>query len=84
MQVECDGSASETLLLGRRKAPPTPGRAMAGIFIRKWSISALEERSGSQEHSIDLCRLLGQPTPAEADPERNDVRFVDGPRAQSH
>jgi type II restriction/modification system DNA methylase subunit YeeA len=37
-------------------------------FIRKWGDSRLRERQGSQEHFIDLCRLLGEPTPAEADP----------------
>lgn len=26
----------------------------------------LKERSAAQEHFIDLCRLLGEPTPAEA------------------
>ncbi|MBV5308676.1 DNA methyltransferase [Chromatium okenii] len=37
-------------------------------FIAKWQISTLKERSGSQEHFIDLCRLLNEPTPAEIDP----------------
>jgi hypothetical protein len=37
-------------------------------FIRKWSDSRLRERQGSQEHFIDLCRMLGEPTPAEDDP----------------
>jgi hypothetical protein len=35
----------------------TPAR-----FIAKWSRSELSERAASQEHFIDLCRLLGQPT----------------------
>ncbi len=39
-----------------------------GAFIAKWRSSTLKERSASQEHFIDLCRLLGEPTPAEADP----------------
>ena len=37
-------------------------------FITKWRASALKERSASQEHFIDLYRLLGESTPAEADP----------------
>lgn len=37
-------------------------------FIQKWSDSQLRERQGSQEHFIDLCRMLGEPTPAEDDP----------------
>lgn len=37
-------------------------------FIRKWRAAELKERSAAQEHFIDLCRLLDEPTPAEADP----------------
>lgn len=37
-------------------------------FIQKWSDSQLRERQGSQEHFIDLCRMLGEPTPADDDP----------------
>ena len=37
-------------------------------FIHKWQAADLKERSAAQEHFIDLCRLLGEPTPAEADP----------------
>lgn len=47
-------------------------------FVRKWSISALKERSGSQEHFIDLCRLLGESTPADADPEGTWYTFEKG------
>ena len=32
-------------------------------FIRKWTASKRTERAASQEHFIDLCNLLGQPTP---------------------
>lgn len=38
-------------------------------FILKWSRSALRERQGAQEHFIDVCRILGLATPAEADPK---------------
>ena len=38
-------------------------------FIKKWKAANLKERSAAQEHFIDLCRLLGEQTPAEADPE---------------
>lgn len=38
-------------------------------FISKWTASQLKESAGSQEQFIDLCRLLDEPTPAEADPE---------------
>ena len=43
-------------------------RLTAAEFIAKWSAVALSERAAAQEHFIDLCRLLGEPTPAEADP----------------
>ena len=45
--------------------------------------SELKERSGSQEHFIDLCRLLGEPTPAEADPTGDRYCFERGARKDS-
>jgi len=39
-------------------------------FIAKWRKVDLKERSASQEHFLDLCRVVGHPTPAEADPTR--------------
>ena len=47
-------------------------------FIHKWRPVALTERQTAQEHVGDLCRLLGQPTPIEADPEGNDYAFEKG------
>ena len=49
-------------------------------FIAKWRASALKERSASQEHFIDLCHLLGEPTPAEADPTGEMYCFERGAR----
>ena len=49
-------------------------------FITKWTASALKERSGAQEHFIDLCRLLGEPTPAEAHPSGETYCFERGAR----
>ena len=49
-------------------------------FIAKWHASELKERSASQEHFIDLCRLLGEPTPAEADPTGETYCFERGAR----
>ena len=51
-----------------------------GSFIAKWRASALKERSAAQEHFIDLCRLLGEPTPAEADPTGETYCFERGAR----
>ena len=44
----------------------------AAEFKKKWSRYQGKESAAYQEHFIDLCRLLGQPTPAEADPSGND------------
>ena len=49
-------------------------------FIAKWRASELKERSAAQEHFIDLCRLLGEPTPAEADPTGERYCFERGAR----
>jgi len=38
-------------------------------FVAKWRASKLSERSASHEHFIDLCRMLGHETPAQADSE---------------
>ncbi|MCX6891265.1 MAG: class I SAM-dependent DNA methyltransferase [Verrucomicrobia bacterium] len=41
-------------------------------FKKKWARYQGKESAAYQEHFNDLCRLLGQPTPAEADPTGND------------
>jgi type II restriction/modification system DNA methylase subunit YeeA len=41
-------------------------------FKKKWSSYQGKETSAYQGHFDDLCRLLGQPTPAEADPSGHD------------
>jgi len=41
-------------------------------FKRKWSRYSGKESAAYQEHFNDLCRLLSQATPAEADPSGND------------
>ena len=51
-----------------------------GEFIAKWRASELKERSAAHEHFIDLCRLLGEPTPAEADPTGERYCFERGAR----
>ncbi len=30
-------------------------------FVEKWAQTELSERAASQEHFIDLCRLIGEP-----------------------
>jgi type II restriction/modification system DNA methylase subunit YeeA len=47
-------------------------------FIRKWTASKLSERAAAQQHFVDLCTLLGEKTPAEADPEGETFAFERG------
>ena len=53
------------------------------VFIAKWRAAELKERSAAQEHFIDLCRLLGEPTPAEADPTGETYCFEKGARKET-
>ena len=47
-------------------------------FIAKWQAAQLSERSAYQQHFCDLCDLLGQPKPAEADPAGAHYTFERG------
>jgi hypothetical protein len=51
------------------------GESDAQRFVEKWSRVELSERSASHEHFIDLCRLIGQPTPASADSTGDEYTF---------
>ena len=51
-----------------------------GEFIAKRRASELKESSAAQEHFIDLCRLLGEPTPVEDDPTGDRYCFERGVR----
>jgi SAM-dependent methyltransferase len=44
-------------------------------FAAKWRGITTTEKASSQEHFIDLCRLLGEPTPHEADPTGSQYAF---------
>ena len=50
----------------------------AAEFAAKWRENARRENASSQEHFIDLCRLLGVPTPNEADPTGEWYTFEAG------
>jgi type II restriction/modification system DNA methylase subunit YeeA len=58
----------------------TPAEIAA--FIQLCRDSLLKERSGSQEHFIALCRLLGVKTPMEADPHGEWFTFEKGVKKQ--
>lgn len=47
-------------------------------FAAKWGRASLRERQAVQEHFIDLCRLIGHPTPAEDDPAGERFTFEAG------
>ena len=51
-------------------------------FVAKWRRAALKERSAAQEHFIDVCRLVGHPTPAEEDPSGQAFAFEAGASKQ--
>ena len=50
----------------------------AATFAARWVDNARRERPSSQEHFIDLCDLLGVPTPNEADPTGERYSFEAG------
>ena len=49
-----------------------------GEFIAKWSDTGLRERGGAQSHFIDLCSLLGEKAPTDADPRGEWYAFEKG------
>ena len=50
----------------------------AAEFARKWIASKGTERAASQEHFLDLCGLVDEPTPNEADPTGDFYAFEKG------
>ncbi|MCC6629546.1 MAG: class I SAM-dependent DNA methyltransferase, partial [Chloroflexi bacterium] len=47
-------------------------------FIARWQAATLSERQGYQQHYLDLCRVLGHPTPAEIDATGSFYTFEKG------
>jgi type II restriction/modification system DNA methylase subunit YeeA len=47
-------------------------------FVQKWAASKGSERATAQEHFIDLCRLLNEQTPNEADASGDFYAFEKG------
>ena len=54
---------------------PTQSTLTPAVFAAKWRGVTTTEKAGSQSHFIDLCRLLGEPTPHEADPTGESYAF---------
>ncbi len=46
-------------------------------FVAKWQANARGERQASQEHFVNLCDLLGEPTP-NSDPDGSAYAFEKG------
>jgi hypothetical protein len=44
-------------------------------FVARWSQSKLRENQGAQSHFIELCQLVGQLPPAQADPDAKFFTF---------
>ena len=78
--MRVDRSVEQDELHGGTRREGPSGTMTPGAFITKWRASELKERSAAQEHFIDLCRLLGEPTPAEADPTGEQYCFERGAR----
>jgi hypothetical protein len=49
-------------------------------FVEKWQRANLSERAACQQHFLDLCEVLGQPKPAETDPDGTSYTFERGVR----
>ena len=47
-------------------------------FVSKWKRAAAREKQSVQEHFLDLCQLVGHPTPIEDDPSGTRFAFEMG------
>src|SRR5260370_11975379 len=51
---------------------------LATDFIAKWRSADLTERAAAQSHFCELCDLLGEETPTNADPKGESYAFEKG------
>jgi hypothetical protein len=47
-------------------------------LVARWKHTTLSERSGAQQHFVDLCEVLGQPRPAAVDQTGETYTFEKG------
>jgi hypothetical protein len=59
-----------------------PSTLTPQAFVDKWRHTELKERAACQEHFLDLCHLIGHPTPAEDDPTGERFAFEYGAAKQ--
>ena len=83
----CFDEGSRVVILAHNPAPPplrvpvlVVGAMTPGAFIAKWRASELKESAAAQSHFNDLCRMLGEPTPTDADPAGEWYCFERGVR----
>ena len=65
-------------LRGNHQHPIQSAFVQPRDFITKWSESTLGERQAAQSHFLDLCSLLGEQGPSEADPSGETYAFEKG------
>jgi hypothetical protein len=63
-------------LAGPTPSPPAP--VTPNQFIAKWKTAELKERAAAHSHFIDLCGLLDEPAPTDADPTGEWYAFERG------
>jgi hypothetical protein len=69
----CDNARGEKVCVTAGFHVNALGLSMTAVeFKKKWARYTGKETSAYQAHFDDLCRLLGQPTPTEADPSGSD------------
>ena len=61
--------------LGVPRPHPYDAAVTPERFIAKWATSTATEKAGSQEHFIDLCRMLGEKTPNDDPGLRDSYAF---------
>jgi len=54
---------------------PTTATLSPSAFAAKWRGATTTEKAAAHEHFIDICRLLGEATPHEADPTGESYAF---------
>jgi hypothetical protein len=58
--------------------PAVTGPVLAADFIAKWRAAELTERAAAHSHFRDLCDLLGEQAPSDADPKGEWYAFEKG------
>lgn len=66
------------LVIGYRYGPNYEFNVTPDQFIAKWQAADLKERSAAQSHFIDLCKMLDEPAPTDADPSGEWYAFERG------